>query len=72
MDWLVQTNVSEKRIVSIFRSEVNNSVLKMETACFFETLASTNQSTRVRIQKNIIGIVIAVKTLNFTLRSSLA
>jgi hypothetical protein len=35
-----------KRTVSIFWVEVMTSVLKMETARFSETLASTNQSTR--------------------------
>jgi hypothetical protein len=40
--------------------------LKMETAHFSETLASTNQSTRRLNQKNIVRIVIAIVTLNLT------
>jgi hypothetical protein len=43
VDWLVEANVSEKHAVCIFRAEVR----RMDTARFSETLASTNQSTRL-------------------------
>jgi hypothetical protein len=45
VDWLADARVSVKRAVSIVRAEVEE-VLKMQTARFSETLASTNQSTR--------------------------
>jgi hypothetical protein len=60
VDWFVEANDSEIRAVSIFRAEVmahhfNISAMKMETAGFSESLASTNQSTRRDLtQKNII------------------
>jgi hypothetical protein len=66
VDWLVEANISEKHAVSIFRG-VRASALKMETACFSETLASTNQSMwRLNPQKKniIIRIITAMKILN--------
>jgi hypothetical protein len=52
MDWLVEADVSEKLAVSIFRAEVGDSTL----------LDPQGDLT----QKNIIGIFIAVDTLNLT------
>jgi hypothetical protein len=48
VDWLVEADVSEKRAVSIFRAEamvIINSALKIDTARFSETSATTNQPT---------------------------
>jgi hypothetical protein len=57
MDWLLEEDVSEKRVVSIFRPEGKSEV---ETARCPETLTSTDQSTcRGAItQKSIITILI--------------
>jgi hypothetical protein len=44
VDQLAEANVLEKHAVSVFIAEVTLT-LKMEIACFFKTLASTNQST---------------------------
>jgi hypothetical protein len=44
VDWSADTNVSEKHTVSILRAP--SSTLKMDTSCFSETLASTDEFTR--------------------------
>jgi hypothetical protein len=43
-NWLLEANISEKHAVFVFR--VEDEALMMETACLFEILTSSNQSTR--------------------------
>jgi hypothetical protein len=70
VDWFVEDSVSEKRTASIFRAKVitsaNISALKMKTARFSETLASTNQFTRRFIPKEHNQKVHRRENLNLT------
>jgi hypothetical protein len=57
---------SSCELVGRSQREAITSALKMETARFSETLASTNNPYDVLTRKNVIGINTALKILNFT------